>query len=147
MRSGSWPRRLDEEEDTPIGHVLVDGHFLTPFARSIAETDPEATKVVGALVDDETPPTPTKQAATTAPMPVRPGVLVEDTEKDEWDSLEGLVGERLRRSPDLLHAGLSPLALCPAAREGARVQHLQGLRTREVVGAKAQAPDKKEAAR
>ena len=87
-RSGSWPRRLEEEEDTPIGHVLLDGRCLTPFPRSIAETDPEATKVVGALVDDETRPAPKKRADTTAPMPIRPGVLIENTEKDEWDSLE-----------------------------------------------------------
>ena len=87
-RSGSWPRRLEEGEDEPIGHVLLDGRCLTPFPRSIAETDPEAIKVVGALVDGEMRPAPKNRADTAAPMPIRPGVLIEDTEKDEWDSLE-----------------------------------------------------------
>ena len=63
---------------------------MTPFPRSIAETDPEAIKVVGALVDGEMRPASKKRADTAAPMPIRPGVLIEDTEKDGWDSLEAI---------------------------------------------------------
>ena len=87
-RSASWPRRLEQEEDTLIGHVLLDGDCLTPFAGSIPETDPETAKVVGALVDGGTRLASTKRTDTTARIPVRPGVVVEEIEKDEWDSLE-----------------------------------------------------------
>ena len=87
-RSGSWPRRLEEGEDTPIAHVLLDGHYLAPFASSTAENDQGAIIVSGALVDDEAPLESKKRASVPAPMPIRPGVLVEDAEKDEWDPLE-----------------------------------------------------------
>ena len=91
-RSGSWPRPLEEGEDTEIGHVILHESCLSPFPTSIAATDPEATKVVGALIDDKLRPEPKKRARTTSPMPVRPGVLLEDSEEDEWDLPEPMSG-------------------------------------------------------
>ena len=87
-RSGSWPRPLEEGEKIAIGHVLHDENCLSPFPASIAAADPKSTKVVGALVDDDVRPEPKKRARTMSPIPARPGVLVEDAEKDEWDVLE-----------------------------------------------------------
>lgn len=87
-RSGSWPRPLEEGEKTAIGHVLHDEICFSPFPASIAAADSESIKVVGALVDDELRPEPKKRARRTSPIPARPGVLVEDTEKDEWEVLE-----------------------------------------------------------
>ena len=89
-RSGSWPRRLEEGEDAPIGHVLLDGHCLAPFASSIAEIDQGDPKVIGALVDDEVRSEAKKRADIPPPIPIRPGVLVEDAEKDEWNPLEAI---------------------------------------------------------
>ena len=80
VRSGSWPRRLEEGEGSLIGHVLLDQHCLAPFGSSIAEPDDGATRVSGALLDNEARLEAKGRADMPAPMPIRPGVLVEDVE-------------------------------------------------------------------
>ena len=86
-RSGSWPRRLEEGEDTRIGHVLVDGRCLTPFAGGVVD-DPQSTKLLGALVENAAQPATRARAAGRSPLPMRPGVLLEETEQDGWEPAE-----------------------------------------------------------
>ena len=86
-RSGSWPRRLEEGEDTQIGHVLLDGRYLTPFAGRVPE-DPRSMKILGALVENATRAVTGKRAEVRTPLPIRPGVVVEDAEEDAWDPAE-----------------------------------------------------------
>lgn len=87
-RSGSWPRRLEEEEeDTQIGHVLLDGRSLTPFASRVVE-DPQSTKVMGALVENTTRAATRKRTQARAPLPIRPGAVVEDAEEYGLDPAE-----------------------------------------------------------
>ena len=86
-RSGSWPRRLEEGEDTRIGHTLLDGGYLTPFAERVPE-DPRSMKVLGAVVENVAPAVPGKRAEARTPLPIRPGVVVEDAEEDAWDPME-----------------------------------------------------------
>ena len=86
-RSGSWPRRLDEGEDTRIGHVLLNGRWLTPFAGGVVD-DPQSTKIRGALVENAPQPATVERAAGRLPLPMRPGMLVEEVEQDGWDSVE-----------------------------------------------------------
>ena len=104
-RSGSWPRPLEEGEDTEIGHVILHESCLSPFPTSIAATDPEATKVVGALIDDKLRPEPKKRARTTSPMPVRPGAFC-------WRTRKRMSGTY--RSPC---QGATP-KICPSASSG-----------------------------
>ena len=98
-RSGSWPRRVEEGEDTPIGHVLLDQHCLAPFAKSLPQPSEIATKLSGALIDNETCPAPTARADIPTRMPIRPGVLVEDMERDHLDPLEPTVESALDELP------------------------------------------------
>ena len=86
-RSGSWPRRLEEGEDTRIGHALLDGRYLTPFAGSMPE-DPRSMKMMGALVENATRAATGRRAEARSPLPIRPGVVVEDAEEDAWDPAE-----------------------------------------------------------
>ena len=85
VRSGSWPRRLEDGEDAPIGHALLDGGRLAAYAGRVPD-DRHATRVVGALVDKAPPSGP--RTRWTVPLPDRPGVLVEDPEEDGWDPAE-----------------------------------------------------------
>lgn len=87
-RSGSWPRRVEEGEDTRIGHTLLDQHGLTPFAGSLGELGAGAASLSGAVVDNEMGPVTIGRADAPPPIPNRPGVLVEDVEKDLLEPLE-----------------------------------------------------------
>ena len=86
-RSGSWPRRLEEGEDTRIGHVLLDGRCLTPFAGRVPENR-RSTNILGALVENATRPAPRKRVAGWPTLPIRPGVSVEDSVEEGWDTAE-----------------------------------------------------------
>ena len=86
-RSGSWPRRLEEGEDTRIGHVLLDGRYLTPYAGRVPE-DPRSMKILGALVENVTQAATGKWAGARTPLPIHPGVVVEDAEEEAWDPAE-----------------------------------------------------------
>ena len=86
VRSGSWPRRLENGTDAPIGHALRDGGRLVAFARSLRE-DPRATMVEGALVANA-PPETDRSSPPRALPPARPGVLVEDPEEEATEPAE-----------------------------------------------------------
>ena len=94
-RSGSWPRRLEPEENSPLGHPLLDGHWLAPFGSCIDETDRGAGHAAGALIDIDGCPEVEDRADIVTPIPVQPGVSieVEDMEMSDWSpaeaSLEG----------------------------------------------------------
>ena len=87
VRSGSWPRRLEEGEDTRIGHVLLNESYLSPFARRVAE-DSQPTKILGALIETVTRAQRSKRAEARMPLPIQPGGVVEDVEEEGWDPTE-----------------------------------------------------------
>ena len=86
VRSGSWPRRLEDGEDAPIGHGLVDETGLAIYAGRLID-DPRATRLVGAAVQNARPLTGQKAAGSFS-IPDHPGILVEEAEEDGWDSAE-----------------------------------------------------------
>ena len=87
VRSGSWPRRLEEGNNARIGHVLIDGCRLTPFAGSVPD-DPRSTKVLGAMVENPPRPATQEKTAWRMTLPCRPGVRVEKEEENGWDPTE-----------------------------------------------------------
>ena len=132
LRSGSWPRRLDDGEDALIGHALLHGGRLAAHPGPVPQ-DLHATFLLGALVKNPPPPTQEERAAR-APLPDRPGVLVEPSEEDSWDPAETGVEGTTAGSTRLFHARPPRMALRVAARKGTRVQRLPRLRAGKVVG-------------
>ena len=86
IRSGSWPRRLQDGEDTLIGHALLDGGSFAPFGAALPDSS-NATRIVGALVENA-PETVRRDGEMCQPLPGRPGVIVEDVEEQGWDLAE-----------------------------------------------------------
>ncbi len=97
VRSGSWPRRLEDGEDTPIGHGLVDESVLAAYAGRLIG-DPRETRLVGAVVENA-PPTSAPKGVGSVLLPDRPGVLVEDAEEDGWDFAEVALGSGVEELP------------------------------------------------
>ena len=86
VRSGSWPRRLQDGEDQLIGHALLDGGSFAPFGAVLPDSS-NATMIVGALVENA-PETVRRDGEMCQPLPGRPGVIVEDVEEQGWDLAE-----------------------------------------------------------
>lgn len=82
VRSGSWPRRLEDGEDAPVGHTLVDGSGLAAHAALVPDSG--AARVLGAVIENA-PREGGQRPAGPALPPDRPGVIVEDAEEDGWD--------------------------------------------------------------
>ena len=94
VRSGSWPRRLQDGEGALLGHVVLEGGSFTPFGGAVPE-DSKATKVVGALVEN-VPETVGRDVEVRQPVPSRPSVIVRDGEDLGWDVTEQPRKERRR---------------------------------------------------
>ena len=86
VRTGSWPRRLEDGEDRLIGHRLLDEGALAVYAGQVP-LDYKATSVLGAVVQN--PPAIETQRPRSRTVPNRPGMLIEDNvQEDAWDLAE-----------------------------------------------------------
>ena len=99
VRSGSWPRRLEDPEEPRIAHLLSSQDSLSFFGMSTAEPADATTRLLGASLENEECSCRVERTNGLAPLPPRPGVVLEDFEHEEWDDLEPLSETRAEELP------------------------------------------------
>ena len=99
VRSGSWPRRLEDSEEPSIAHLLSSQESLSFFGKSITEAADAAARLLGASLENEERFRREERTKGLIPIPRRPGVVIEDLEQEEWDSVETLAETRAEELP------------------------------------------------
>lgn len=88
VRSGSWPRRLDDSEEPRIAHSLSSRESVSFFGKSITEAADTSTGLVGASLGNEECFRRAERTNGLPPLPSRPGVVLEELEQEDWDPIE-----------------------------------------------------------
>ena len=106
-RSGSWPRRLEPEEDALLGHPLLDGRCLAPFGSCIEDTGRAAGHAAGALIDVDGCLEVADRADILTPIPAQPGasIEVEDLGMSDWSPADATLEDTPGDLPDCFRRG------------------------------------------